>query len=119
VTRPTTPEEILAVVRRREEAATTALAAAAGDTSLCALSRSGTSHPAVKFHEGAAAALAQVRRLLTRQPGTEAGAAIVTVRDAWNDQNALLAGRSRDWAAYHAGGLEALDALAEELAPPG
>jgi hypothetical protein len=105
--------DLLAEVRRREEAATTALARAAGNTSLCALSRSGASHPAVKFHEGAAAALAQVRRLLTRQTDAPSAGAIDAVREDWNDQNAALAQRSRDWAAYHAGGLEALDGLAE------
>jgi hypothetical protein len=110
---PAAQADFLAEVRSREEAATTALAQAAGNTSLCALSRSGASHPAVKFHEGAAAALAQVRRLLTRQADTPAAAAIDAVRDDWNDQNAALAQRSRDWAAYHAGGLEALDALTE------
>lgn len=109
-------EDFLAEVRSREEAATAALTQAAGNASLCALSRSGASHPAAKFHEGAAAALAQVRRLLTRQAGTPPAAAITSVRDDWNDQNAVLAQRSRDWAAYHAGGLEALDGLAE-LAP--
>lgn len=109
------PEDFLALVRGREEAATAALARVAGDASLCALSRSGTPQPALKFHEGQAAALAQVRRLLTRQAETEPAAALRAVVDAWNDQNAVLAERHRNWAAYHAGGLDALDALAEEI----
>lgn len=110
---PAGQQDFLGEVRSREEAATAALAQAAGNTSLCALSRSGASHPAVKFHEGAAAALAQVRRLLTRQADTSPAAAITAIRADWDDQNGALAQRSRDWAAYHAGGLEALDGLAE------
>lgn len=110
------PEDFLVLVTAREEAATAALARVAGDASLCALSRSGTPQPALKFHEGQAAALAQVRRLLIREAGTEPAAAVREVVHAWNDRNAALAAHHRDWAAYHAGGLEALDALAEEIA---
>jgi hypothetical protein len=118
MTRPEAEPHILDLVRSREEAATVALAGMTGDASLCAVSRSGTPHPAVKFHEGAAAALAQVRRLLTREPEVDPVAAVASVRADWDDRNAPLAQRHRDWAAYHAGGLEALDALAEEFGSP-
>jgi hypothetical protein len=118
MSRPEARSDLLDVVRSREEAATTALAGMTGDASLCAVSRSGTPHPAVKFHEGAAAALAQVRRLLAREPDGDPVAAIASVRADWDERNAPLAQRHRDWAAYHAGGLEALDALAEELGSP-
>lgn len=106
------PPEFLELVRARERAALVALSDATGDTSLCALARSGTPHPAAKFHEGAVSALADVRRTVTRQPATSPADAITVARARWED-NATLAERGRDWAAYYAGGVEALDLLAD------
>ena len=110
--------EFLALVRAREQAALAALAQATGDTSLCALSRAGASHPAAKFHEGAVSALAGVRRTVTRQPATSPAEAVAAARAGW-EENAALAGRGRDWAAYYAGGVEALDLLADSVTAPG
>lgn len=107
------------VVRRLEQEALAALAAATGDTSLCTLARSGQSHPAAKFHEGAARALADVRRAVRRATRDEtdprAGGVRLLVREKWLADQAAMATRGRDWEAYHAGGLDALDRLAEEL----
>lgn len=112
------PHEFLELVRAHEQSALAALAGATGDTSLCALARTGTPHPAAKFHEGAASALADVRRTVTRQPATSPANAIAAARARWED-DATLAGRGRDWAAYHAGGVEALDHIAEAVASSG
>ena len=109
----------LAVVRRLEEVALADLAAATGDTSLCALARSGRSHPAAKLHEGAARALADVRRGLRRAPETEPATVLAEVTEKWLADQAAMAPRGREWEAYHAGGLDALDRLGEELAGTG
>lgn len=106
------PDEFLELVRAREQDELTALALATGEASLCALSRAGAPHPAAKFHEGAVSALADVRRAVARQPGTGPADAVAAARARWED-NATLAERGRDWAAYYAGGVEALDLLAE------
>lgn len=109
------PGEFLELVRAREQAALAALADATGSVSLCALSRAGTPHPAAKFHEGAASALADVRRALTRTPETGPAEAVAAARNTWEERNAGLATRQRDWAAYYAGGVEALDLLEDAI----
>ncbi len=109
------PREFLDLVRAGERVALAALADATGDTSVCALSRAGTAHPAAKYHEGAVSALAEVRRTVTQQPGTSSAVAVAFARARWED-NATLAERGRNWAAYFAGGVEALDLLAEMAA---
>ena len=113
---PGTPgEDLLALVQADEQRALAALTQAAGDASLCALSRAGEPHPAVKFHEGAAAALAAVRRALARNPETDPATALTRTRSTWEERNAAAATRGPDWAAYHAGGVEALERLVEVL----
>jgi hypothetical protein len=112
------PHQFLELVRAREQAALALLADATGDTSLCALSRAGTPHPAAKYHEGAVSALADVRRTVTRQPATSPADAVALARTRW-EGNATLAARGRDWAAYYAGGVEALGLLADSVAAPG
>jgi hypothetical protein len=107
--------DVVAVVERLEQSALADLAAATGDTSLCALARSGRSHPAAKFHEGAARALADVRRGLRRADGGGVGAVSAQVRKRWLADQEAMASRGRDWAAYYAGGLDALDWLADDL----
>ena len=111
------PQGFLELVRVRERDALAALAQATGDTSLCALSRAGAPHPAAKFHEGAASALAAVRRTVSQRPGTDPADAVDAARVGW-EGNAALADRGRDWAAYYAGGVEALDLLAEAVTAP-
>lgn len=109
------PGGSIELIRAREQAALAALADATGRESLCALSRAGTPHPAAKFHEGAASALADVRRALAREPGTGPADAVAAARNSWDARNAGLAARQRDWAAYYAGGVDALDRLDEAL----
>ncbi len=104
-------DDFLDQVREHEEAALTALGQATGNSSLCALSRRGTPHPAAKFQEGAVAALADVRRSLTRDPERTPCDALAAARTRWEQRNGALATRGRDWAAYYAGGNEALDLL--------
>ena len=96
-----------------------ALEAAAGDTSLCALSRSGNSHPAAKYHEGAVSALAEVRRTLTQTPTPEVPAArVIAIRETWNTRSSGTLGAAPGWHTYYVGGIEALDQLLAVLRPP-
>lgn len=111
--------DALAVVRRLEEAALAELATATGDASLCALARSGRSHPAAKLHEGASRALADVRRGLRRTPEADPATVLAQVTDRWLADQVAMASRGRDWRAYHAGGIDALERLGEELADLG
>jgi hypothetical protein len=102
--------EILARRRRRAEAR---LAEAAGDVTLCVIGRSGESHPGVKYHEGAAAALMEVQRRSKDEPIT---VAVATVRAAW--VAAAETARDRlgsDWVAYRQGGVDELSALIDEV----
>ena len=90
-----------------------ALVEAAGDRALCAVARSGVAVPAVKYHEGARAALADVRR---RGSGEPLATAVTAVRAAWQAQHERGVPAGREWEAYRTGGLDALEALAAELA---
>lgn len=112
----------VAVVRRREEAALASLGQATGDATLCSIARSGGSHPAGKYHEGQARAMADVRRAVrTAQRRGDAGDVLASCRvveASWRAQADARAGRGPDWAAYYAGGLDALAELAEELSAP-
>ena len=107
--------DALGMVREHEIAAMATLAAVAGHTSLCVLSRSGTSYPAAKYHEGAVSALAEVRRALTQSPTPELPAArVIAIREAWTVRSSGTLGAAPGWHAYYRGGIEALDQL---LAP--
>jgi hypothetical protein len=101
-------DALLSKLQRKESAAKKDLAAAAGDASLCVIAKSGGSFPAVKYHEGRAAALADVRRLVSR--GSDLETAIVTTRKRWSNLSALAA-QSPDWAGYVQGAEDALDAV--------
>ncbi|MEI6362729.1 MAG: hypothetical protein WCP95_11390 [Actinomycetes bacterium] len=81
------------------------LQAATQGGSLCALTRSGRSAPAAKYHEGRWAALTELRRL-ERQSEALADA----LRDRWLADLQLLLGRDADvnWVAYTQGGVDAL-----------
>jgi hypothetical protein len=102
--------EMLAGRRRRAEAR---LAEIAGDVTLCVIGRSGESHPGVKYHEGAAAALMEVQR---RSIGEPIAAAVATVRDLWVAAGETARDRlGPDWVAYRQGGVDELSALVEEM----
>lgn len=107
--------ELLALVEQHEQAALQALAAATGDVGLCTLARSGQSHPAAKFHEGSARALAGVRRALRRDPDADVATVLARTHEKWRADQEAFSGRSRDWDAYHAGGIDALERLEEQL----
>jgi hypothetical protein len=80
------------------------------------VSRSGRSQPASKYHEGAVAALADVRRALTRaEPGMPGREVAAQVRGCWAAGYETMADPGRDAQAYYTGGLEALERLAHRL----
>lgn len=88
----------------------------AGGEALCTLSRSGRSVPALKYREGAAAAILEARRALE---GALPGAEVDIVDDLARHWAAEL-GRAEDrdaehWVAYRSGGHDALSALAGDL----
>lgn len=90
-----------------------------GDVSACTLAKDGNSHPAAKFHEGRVAALGELARRLV--DGTDhAGAAGVAadIGARWAEKAMPGGPLARDWAAYRAGGLQALTDIAVELTPP-
>lgn len=83
------------------------LTALAGDASMCAIGRSGRSFPAAKYHEGRQSAATQARRSLSRGEPLEA------VRAQWRQTSESAQRKGPDWVAYAAGGLDALDEIAE------
>ena len=80
-----------------------ALTAAVGDWSLCAISRSGESWPAAKYHEGALVALRDVRRAAGDRP-----AAARRLLAEWRRPRARALEMGGDGVAYRAGGVDAL-----------
>ena len=98
------------LVDRVIEAAERRLKDAAGDQSLCAIGRSGRSYPAVKYHEGAVATLVSVRSKL--KAGTTLAGALDAARSGLA-RLGHLAQQSPDWAAYQAGGLEAIEGITD------
>ncbi len=113
-------DQLVELVRVRESAALAALEAAAGNASLCALSRGRTPVPAVKYHEGAAAALAEVRRAvhaLPAGPDVEPAmrSALAQVHERWSRQASSPGRTGPNWAGYLTGGLDALDQLVDQL----
>ncbi|MFP4310978.1 MAG: hypothetical protein ACLFS9_03220 [Nitriliruptoraceae bacterium] len=96
------------------------LSATTGDVSLCAISRSAGSVPAVKHLEGRLAALMELRRA-GREDGPHPGTLetlLATWRRGLEEVRAREAGP--DWVAYRAGGVDELEELAHRLTdPPG
>lgn len=82
--------------------------AVGAEGSLCTIARSGKPVPSVKYHEGAVAALAEADRL--------AGGAheLRHLRDRWQRAVGVTA-EAPDWVAYRAGGVDAIEAVLEEL----
>jgi len=75
--------------------------------------------PAVKYCEGAAAALAEVRRAVEAVadgPGaaSTAHAVLVEVRARWQAQSQTMVHRGPDWAGYLSGGLDALGQMIDD-----
>lgn len=88
------------------------LVAAVGNSSLCAIGKSGNRFDGVKYLEGRSAALREVRRQLRDTAGAEAHR---EVEQRWRDHLQLTMDRNMgpDWVAYRSGGVDALSDLAE------
>jgi hypothetical protein len=103
------PVEMGELARAGAAGALRELTALAGGASLCAIGRSGESFPAVKYHEGRMTAFGEATRVLDRG-GDRAD--IEAVRETWvRLRRDAPAG---DWAAYRAGGVDALSELLSE-----
>ncbi|MHB1065486.1 MAG: hypothetical protein ACYC1Z_13530 [Georgenia sp.] len=105
-----------ALLDRHRRLALETLGGAAGDRSLCDLSRDG-SVPAVKYHEGAVAALTEVRRgahVGVGGPEPDLRASVLTTRRSWATRTSTGIGTA-GWLDYRAGGLAALDRLVAEV----
>ena len=94
------------------DAALEELSVLAGGASLCAIGRSGESFPAVKYHEGRMAAFREAMRVLERSGGR---LDIEALRDTWTVQRRNAP--PGDWAAYRAGGADALVELLDAHPP--
>ena len=109
-----TPREVLIEsVWVRERAALASLGAATGGASLCSQSRAGTSVPAVKYHEGAASALAEARRAVpavAEGPGAALAArtVLLEIRARWRAQSGTPGRTGPSWAGYLTGRLLSL-----------
>ena len=87
-----------------------------GDTTSCALAKDGSSHPAAKFQEGRVAALSELsRRIDDDTEAAQSAAEIGAVTSRWAEQRMPGSGHDRDWAAYRAGGSQALTEIATAL----
>lgn len=106
----TSPALTVEAVDARRGEALGRLTASTGDASLCAISRSGRPAPAAKYHEGAVAALTDVRRRLA-EPHEPADAAVDHVRERWAARRDDATASSSSWQAYLNGALDALDDL--------
>lgn len=93
------------VSRRRREAEVRLAESVGAGGSLCAIGKSRQPYPAVKYHEGAAAALMEVER------GADPHATLAKWREAALGRIA----QQPDWAAYRAGGIDELTDLITEL----
>ena len=109
--------------RACERAALEDLDAIAGGRSLCSISRQGATVPAAKYHEGAAAALAEARRAIEAladgpDGAQSARAALLDVRARWQTQSRTRGRTGPDWTGYLAGGLDALEQMIDNDGGP-
>ena len=107
---------LLATVRVREGTALDQLGAVVGGRSLCSLSRTGTSMPTAKYHEGTAAALAEVRRAAQRagdgpDDAIATGLLLRDIHARWLSQVGTAGRTGPAWTDYLTGGLDALAQL--------
>jgi hypothetical protein len=108
--------DVLTILVSQRQAAVAALTAAAGDLNLCAMSRSGKPYPAVKYHEGAVAALAEAKRAVGDQlPDGSVEKTLAGLRAGWQAKASTPIAEAPGWQAYYAGGIEALDAVLGQL----
>ena len=109
---------LLESIQVRESLALEGLGAATGGQSLCDRSRGATQQMTVKYHEGAAAALAEARRAvcsLTEAPGSADTdrSVLQSIRASWLAQSLSPRRKGPSWGSYLAGGLDALDQLVD------
>lgn len=97
-------------IRKERAAAARAMDSLGGQRSACAMGRHGQSFPAYKYHEGRAAALGDLGRLLARS--ADINDALHTVLGRWREEVARRTGGGPDWEAYANGGLEAAQSVA-------
>ena len=92
------------------------LVAAVGNSSLCAIGKSGDRLDGVKYLEGRSVALREFRRQLRDTGGAEAQR---EAEQRWRDhlQTVLERNMGPDWVAYRTGGVDALSDLADPDAP--
>lgn len=115
----TAPQALVESVRARERAVLADLVAIAGGQSLCSPSRQGATAPAAKYCEGAAAALAEVRRAVEAVAdgpdiASSARAVVLDVRARWREQSHTMGRRGPDWAGYLTGGLDSLKQMIDD-----
>lgn len=109
-------DALLETIHARESVALAGLGAVAGGQSLCDLSRGATPRSTVKYHEGAAAALAEARRAVcsvAEALGSADGdrSLLLGIRASWLAQSHTPGRTGPSWGPYLAGGLDALDQL--------
>lgn len=111
-------EAFLELLQEREQMARERLSAATGHQSLCRVPAA-TPGPdrSVKHHEGAAIALADVRRAVRSAADGDIRSAVDAVRTSWLAQAGLPGRSGPAWADYLEGGLDALSRLEEEDVP--
>lgn len=82
---------------------------------ICSFTRAGIAVPGLKYAEGRWSALRQVQRSILR--GVSPSAALPTVVGQWTEDLARRRsmGAGPDWIWYRAGGLDALEELADAL----
>lgn len=108
--------DILESIQARETVVLQSLEAAAGNQSLCTLSRGRTPVPTVKYHEGAASALAEARRAIRALPdGPNAEsmlqATLTAIHERWSAQSRSPGRTGPSWAGYLTGGLDAIEQM--------
>jgi hypothetical protein len=101
-------------VRVAEEQALARLTELAAGRSMCVVGRSGQSFPAAKYHEGAVAALSDLRRALAS--GGDPSTTLATVRERWTERSRAST-LGEDWAAYNAGARDALAGIPGSSTP--
>ena len=109
--------------RTCERAALEDLDAIAGARSLCSISRLGAPVSGAKYHEGAAAALAEARRAIEAlddgpDGGQSAREALLDVCARWRAQSRTRGRTGPDWIGYLTGGLAALEQMIDNDGGP-
>ena len=117
-------QSLLESIQAREDVALVSLANAAGGQSICSLSRGPIPVPAVKYHEGAAAALAEARRAVRSVPdGPDAPAdvrsAILDICERWWAQSRSPGRTGPSWTGYLAGGVDMMEQMVDDFAGRG